>query len=76
MAAPNVKELFAAKTLPLPDGYSRALCASIAGWTYDMLPTPVLHTVKALILDTLGVIGGAANAPGIPELNEIGRAHV
>ena len=70
-AAPvsNIKEMFAAKTLPLPDGYSRALCATIAGWTYDTLPAPVLHTVKALILDTLGVIGGAANAPGIPELN-------
>ncbi len=69
MAAPNVKELFAAKTLPLPDGYSRALCATIAGWTYDTLPAPVLHNVKALILDTLGVIGGAAHAPGIAELN-------
>ncbi len=72
MTAPNVtnvKEMFAAKTLPLPDGYSRALCATIAGWTYDTLPAPVLHNVKALILDTLGVIGGAAHAPGIPELN-------
>jgi 2-methylcitrate dehydratase PrpD len=69
MNTPNVKELFAAKTFPLPDGYSRALCANIAGWTYDMLPAPVVRAVKALILDTLGVIGGAANAPGIPELN-------
>ncbi len=72
MTAPNVtnvKEMFAATTLPLPDGYSRALCATIAGWTYDTLPAPVLHNVKALILDTLGVIGGAANAPGIAELN-------
>ena len=69
MNSPNIKEPFAAKTLPLPDGYSRALCNTIAGWTYDMLPAPVLHNVKALILDTLGVIGGAAHAPGIPELN-------
>ncbi len=69
MNSPNVKELFAAKTLPLPDGYSRALCATIVGWTYDTLPAPVLRNVKALILDTLGVIGGAASAPGIPELN-------
>jgi 2-methylcitrate dehydratase PrpD len=69
MTAANVKELFATKTLPLPDGYSRALCATIAGWTYDTLPAPVLHNVKALILDTLGVIGGAAHAPGIAELN-------
>ncbi len=69
MATPNVKELFAATTFPLPDGYSHALCATLAGWTYDLLPAPVLHSVKALILDTLGVIGGAAHAPGIPELN-------
>jgi 2-methylcitrate dehydratase PrpD len=69
MASPNVKEMFAARTLPLPDGYSRALCANIAEWNYDRLPVPVLQTVKALILDTLGVIGGAAHAPGIPELN-------
>jgi 2-methylcitrate dehydratase PrpD len=69
MASPNVKEMFAARTLPLPDGYSRALCANIAQWNYDSLPVPVLQTVKALILDTLGVIGGAAQAPGIPELN-------
>jgi 2-methylcitrate dehydratase PrpD len=67
--SPNIKELFATKTLPLPDGYSRALCNIIAGWTYDMLPAPVIRNVKALILDTLGVIGGATNAPGIPELN-------
>ena len=69
MNSPNVKALFTANTLPLPDGYSRALCATIAGWTYDRLPEPVLRNVKALILDTLGVIGGAAHAPGIAELN-------
>ncbi len=69
MTTANVKAMFAVKTLPLPDGYSHALCNAIAGWTYDLLPAPVLGNVKALILDTLGVIGGAANAPGIPELN-------
>ena len=69
MTASNVKAMFATNTLPLPDGYSRALCNTIASWTYESLPAPVLHNVKALILDTLGVIGGAANAPGIPELN-------
>src|SRR3977135_1003015 len=69
MSTTNVKALFASNTLPWPHCYSRALCGSIAGWTYDMLPAPVLRTVKALILDTLGVIGGAAHAPAIPELN-------
>ena len=68
-AAGTVKELFAVKTFPLPDGYSRALCANIAEWTYETLPAPVVRNVKALILDTLGVIGGAAHAPGIAELN-------
>ena len=69
MAHPNVKEMFAAKSLPLPDGYSRALCGTLANFSYDILPAPVLHSVKALILDTLGVIGGAAHASGIAELN-------
>ena len=69
MSTTNVNAVFAATSFPLPDGYSRALCANIAAWTYDSLPAPVVHTVKALILDTLGVIGGAAQAPGIPELN-------
>ena len=67
--ARNVTDLFTAKSLPLADGYSHALCSTIAGWTYDTLPAPVLRNIKALILDTLGVIGGAAHAPGIAELN-------
>ena len=53
----------------LRDGFSRELCAVIASWRYDDLPQSVVDTVKALILDTLGVIGGARRAPGIPELN-------
>ncbi|MBI3041424.1 MAG: MmgE/PrpD family protein [Betaproteobacteria bacterium] len=53
----------------LEDGYSQRLCESIARWRYETLPAPVVATVKALILDTLGVIGGAARAPGIAELN-------
>ena len=69
MASTNVKEMFDTHSFPLPDGYSHALCANIAGWTYAQLPALVVHNVKALILDTLGVIGGAAHAPGIAELN-------
>lgn len=56
-------------TVALDDGYSRALCEQIAGWRYEMLPDAVIRTAKALILDTLGVIGGAARAPGVAELN-------
>src|SRR5215211_5826609 len=54
---------------PAQEGLSRALCENIARWRYDDLPREVVQTVKTLILDTLGVIGGAARAPGIPELN-------
>lgn len=53
----------------LEDGYSRRLCDGLARWQYDMLPEKVVETAKALVLDTLGVIAGAARAPGIPELN-------
>ena len=74
MNSPNLQEHAAAAAFPLPEGYSRALCATIAGWTYEQLPAAVRHNVKALILDTLGVIGGAAHAPGIAELNtRLGR---
>jgi 2-methylcitrate dehydratase PrpD len=48
---------------------SRKLCENVAAWHYEDLPDPVLQTVKALMLDTLGVIGGAAHAPGIEALN-------
>jgi 2-methylcitrate dehydratase PrpD len=50
------------------------LCAAVAEWRYERLPLDVIATSKALLLDTLGVIGGARNAPGIPELNaRLGR---
>ena len=51
------------------EGYSRELCERIAQWRYEDLPDEVVRTCKALVLDTLGVIGGAPRAPGIGELN-------
>src|SRR5690349_6246636 len=48
---------------------SRELCANVVAWRYESLPEGVVRTVKALVLDTLGVIAGARSAPGIPELN-------
>lgn len=51
------------------ENLSRELCENVAAWRYEDLPRPVLQTVKALMLDTLGVIGGAAHAPGIEALN-------
>lgn len=51
------------------ENLSRTLCENVAAWRFDQLPREVVKTVKALMLDTLGVIGGASRAPGIPELN-------
>src|SRR5436853_4708010 len=51
------------------ENLSRSLCENVASWRYEQLPPDVVKTVKALMLDTLGVIGGASLAPGIPELN-------
>jgi 2-methylcitrate dehydratase PrpD len=52
-----------------PDNLSRTLCEIVAGLSYDALPREVVTMVEALILDTLGVIGGARTAPGVAELN-------
>jgi 2-methylcitrate dehydratase PrpD len=54
----------------MPEGLTRELCENIATWRYETLPDAVVKTVKSLMLDTLGVIGGAAAAPGIGALNE------
>jgi 2-methylcitrate dehydratase PrpD len=53
----------------LADGASLNLCETIARLRYEDLPREVIATLKSLILDALGVIGGAAQAAGIPELN-------
>ena len=59
----------ATKSTPAERELSRMLCEEIATWRYEQLPDAVVKTVKALMLDALGVIGGARRAPGIPELN-------
>ncbi|MDO8877679.1 MAG: MmgE/PrpD family protein [Pseudolabrys sp.] len=51
------------------DGISRRLCESLVDWSYDDLPTDVVQTIKLFVVDTFGVIGGAAKAPGMAELN-------
>lgn len=53
----------------IPEATSRNLCDAVAAWRYDALPRAVVDTLKALLLDEIAVIAGAANAPGIPELN-------
>jgi len=49
--------------------FSLGLCAQLAAWRYEQLPAPVARMVKLMLVDTLGVVGGAARAPGIAELN-------
>ena len=53
----------------LADGASIKLCETIARLTYEDLPREVIEMLKTLIIDAFGVIGGAARAAGIPELN-------
>ena len=45
------------------------LCRQVAAWRYEDLPAPVVRLVKMCLADTLGVIGGAARADGIPPLH-------
>ncbi|MGZ8229797.1 MAG: MmgE/PrpD family protein [Burkholderiales bacterium] len=54
----------------IDDDYSLRLCERVARWRYEDLPGDVVHTLKRLLLDTLGVIGGAPKAAGIAELNQ------
>jgi len=51
------------------DGASLELCEAVARWRYEDLPPAVVRVLKSFLIDTLGVIGGAARAPGIPELH-------
>src|SRR5258706_13856727 len=45
------------------------VCEAIARWRYDDLPPEVVKSAKLFMIDTLGVIAGACNAPGISTLN-------
>ena len=60
----------AAAAAPLADDYTLKLCERLTRWRYEDLPAEVVRMLKFFLLDTLGVIAGAANAPGIRELNE------
>jgi 2-methylcitrate dehydratase PrpD len=50
------------------EALSRRLCDELSAWRFEDLPPDVVHTTKLFVLDTLGVIGGGARAPGIAEL--------
>ena len=60
----------AAAAAPLAEDYTLRLCEQLARWRYEDLPAEVVRMLKFFLLDTLGVIAGAANAPGIRELNQ------
>jgi len=45
------------------------VCETISRWRYDDLPPEVVKSAKLFMIDTLGVIAGACNAPGILALN-------
>jgi 2-methylcitrate dehydratase PrpD len=55
---------------PLAEDYTLRLCEQLARWRYEDLPAEVVRVLKYFLIDTLGVIAGAANAPGIRELNQ------
>ncbi len=59
-----------AATPPLADDYTLRLCEQLASWRYEDLPADVVRTLKFFLIDTLGVIAGACNAPGIRQLNQ------
>lgn len=48
---------------------SLRLCETVAAWRFESLPSAVIQTLKMFLLDEIGVIAGAAHAPGILELN-------
>ena len=48
---------------------SLALCERVGAWRFEDLPAQVVRTLKLSLIDALAVIGGAAHAPGISELN-------
>jgi 2-methylcitrate dehydratase PrpD len=50
-------------------GLSEDLCRAAAATRYGNLPDDVIRVTKMLILDTLGIIGAAKDAPGMAALH-------
>ncbi len=48
------------------DGFSREVMAAYENWSYSSLPPSVVKRIKLFVLDTLGVIGAASDAPASP----------
>ena len=58
----------AALSYQMPAAPGRVLAKAISALRFEDLPPEVVRTVKLFTLDTLGVIGGAAKAPGMRAL--------
>jgi 2-methylcitrate dehydratase PrpD len=50
---------------------SALIAAEIAGMRYEDIPSTLVQRAKLLLLDTLGVMAGAAKAPGVLELHRL-----
>ena len=53
------------------DGFSAELCSTLAKISFDDLPPEVVGRSQLFLLDTLGVIGGAANVPTVENINRL-----
>src|SRR5690606_22427856 len=56
-------------------GLSAAICAHVAGQTYERLPAGARHAAKRALLDAVGVMAGASGlAPEIAPFASLARA--
>ncbi|WP_170984941.1 MmgE/PrpD family protein [Roseomonas sp. AR75] len=55
----------------MSDGLSRALAARLAETGPAQLPPELLHRVRLFLIDTFGVLGAAARAPGVAEVTAL-----
>jgi 2-methylcitrate dehydratase PrpD len=54
-----------------PPGLSRALAEGLAGLRAEDLPPELVQRVKLFLIDTFGVLGAAARAPGVREVTAL-----
>jgi hypothetical protein len=54
---------------PHAPGLGVSVAETLADLNWDDLPPDLVRNLKMFVLDNLGVLGGAARAPGIAELN-------
>ena len=52
-------------------GLSRAIAHGLSDVRADLLPPELVHCVRLFVIDTLGVLGAAAAAPGVREVTRL-----